>query len=135
MARPRTQRRKSGIIIAGQPLITPRSAPPCVEREILSKILRWPACAPLPARISTLITMQSIHQTTVTITGQDASYGYDRGTTWVACDHSNSRRTVIYATPTWSGGLARLRMMIQDHGIQIKPEHAELFTGAALAAA
>jgi len=79
--------------------------------------------------------MKTIHQTTVTTTGQSASYGYDRGTTWVACDHSQIRRTVIYATPSWSGGLARLRKMISDHNIVIKPEHAALFSGAALTTA
>lgn len=78
--------------------------------------------------------MQTIHQSTKTATGQDASYGFDRGTTWVACDHSKNRRTVIYATPSWTGGLARLRKMISDHNIVIKPEHAGLFDGKALAA-
>ena len=79
--------------------------------------------------------MKHIHQTTTTATGEQASYGFDQGTTWVACDHSKSRRTVIYATPSWVGGLARLRNMIKDHGIAIKPEHADLFNTPAMAAA
>ena len=71
--------------------------------------------------------MKTTHQSTTTKTGQEASYGYDRGTSWVACDHGKNRRTVIYATPTWANGLARLRDLIAKHGITIRPEHAALF--------
>lgn len=79
--------------------------------------------------------MKNIHQTTTTATGHSASYGKNRGTTWIACDHGTRRSTVICATPSWTGGLARLRKMIKDYGIAIKPEHADLFNTPATAAA
>lgn len=62
-----------------------------------------------------------------TASGQNASYGSDRGTIWLSFSHCKSRHSVIYATPNWKGGLARLREIISRHGINILPEHHALF--------
>lgn len=67
--------------------------------------------------------------------GQKASYRFDRATTWVARDNSKGRRMGIYATPSRSRSLARICIIIANYGIQIKPEHADLFNIPAMASA
>lgn len=62
-----------------------------------------------------------------TASGQKASYGKDRGTVWLAFSHCKNRSSVIYATPNWKGGLARLREIICRHGILIQPQHHAMF--------
>lgn len=69
----------------------------------------------------------TIHQKTTTRSGNEASYGHERGTTWIALDHGKNCRSLNCATPTWTGGLARIRAIIADHGITILPEHMTLF--------
>jgi hypothetical protein len=67
-------------------------------------------------------------QKTTTAAGNLVTYGTDHLATWLEIDHGNDRRTSIYATPGWIGGLERIRELIVKHGIKIMPQHIGIFS-------
>ena len=61
-----------------------------------------------------------------------ATYGKDGGTVWLECAHGMNRRTAIYASPNWRGGLTRIRQLIAKHGVIIPAHHQVLFASIPL---